>query len=143
MPESPIIFVIEARQNVRTMLEMTLSSMTSSSATSSLTTSSMTASSERIRVFSAVSLGSALLQLRVLHPDLIIVGSDGPELTTRAAVAQVKALAGVPLLLLGWETAPKIPGVDGTLRYPLDIGELFVKVMGVLCGGSRTPAGPP
>jgi DNA-binding response OmpR family regulator len=117
MADSPIIFVIEARQNIRTMLEMTLSS-------------------ERIRVFSATSLSSALLQLRVLQPDLIIVGSDGPELFTRTAVAQIKALSNVPLLLLGCATATMtVAGVDGTLLYPLDAGDLCAKVFGSLYGG--------
>jgi two-component system, OmpR family, KDP operon response regulator KdpE len=115
MAENPIIFVIEARQNVRTMLELTLAS-------------------ERIKVFSAISLSSALLQLRVLQPDLIIVGSDGPGMCTRTAVAQIKALSDVPLLLLESETATAtVAGVDDTLRYPLDAGELCAKVLGSLC----------
>jgi len=130
MAENPTIFVIEARQNVRTMLEMTLSSMT----LSSMSVASMTMASERIKVFSAISLSSALLQLRVLQPDLIIVGSDGPGMSTRSAVAQIKALSNVPLLLLGHAAATlTVAGDDDTLRDPLDAGELSAKVAGSLC----------
>jgi DNA-binding response OmpR family regulator len=128
------------------MLEMTLSSMTLPSKTlpsatlpsatlPSATISSMTLISERIKVFSAISLSSALLQLRVLQPNLIIVGSDGPGMSMGSAVAQIKALSDVPLLLLGHETAVMtVAGVDDTLRYPLDAGELCAKVAGSLCG---------
>ena len=61
MQKRPSILIIESRQNARTFLEMTLCY-------------------EGMRVFSAVNLSSALLQLRVLQPDLIIIGSGRHEL---------------------------------------------------------------
>ena len=60
MRTRPSVLIVEPQQNTRTFLEMTLSQ-------------------EGVRVFSAVSLQSALLQLRILQPDLIIVGFDGRD----------------------------------------------------------------
>ena len=52
------VLIIEPRRSVRTMLEMILCG-------------------EGLQVFAATSLHSALLQLRVLQPDLIILGTAG------------------------------------------------------------------
>jgi DNA-binding response OmpR family regulator len=125
MGKCPSVLVIEPRRNVRTTLEVTLSH-------------------EGMRVFSDSSLDSALLQLRVLQPDVIIVGSDEQELMTRVAVAQKKALSDVPLLLMGCETATMaVPGVDDTLCYPLDARDLCAKVAGSLCRSRKSLPGRP
>jgi DNA-binding response OmpR family regulator len=116
MGNRPSVLIIEPQRSTRTSLEMTLSC-------------------EGMRVFSAISLGSALLQLRILQPDLIIVGFDGQELDESAAVTQIKALSPSPLLVLGRSAdAPARPGIAGTLPYPLDMAQLSAKIAGLLDG---------
>ena len=119
MVNRPSVLIIEPQQSTRTTLEMTLSC-------------------ERMRVFSAISLSSALLQLRVLQPDLIIIGIDRQELEESAAVAQIKALSSAPLLVLGDGTGVSHgSGVADTLSYPFSVGQLCDKVGGMLVNGTR------
>jgi DNA-binding response OmpR family regulator len=121
MGKRPSVLVIEPQQSTRTTLEMMLSH-------------------EGLRVFSATSLGSALLQLRVLQPDLIIIGFDGQELAESAAVAQVKALSPAPVLVLGNATGTsRGPGVADCLTYPLNIEQLCAKVALLLDTRVSTP----
>jgi DNA-binding response OmpR family regulator len=112
MEKRPSVLIIEPQQSTRTTLEMTLSH-------------------EGLRVFSAVTLDSALLQLRVLQPDLIIIDLDGQEPERSVAVAQIRALSPAPLLALGSADkagAPPRQGVVDTLPYPFNVGQLCVKV---------------
>ena len=112
----PSVLIIEPQQSHRTTLEMTLSY-------------------EGMRVFSAISLDSALLQLRVLQPDLIIIGFDGQGSDESAAVAQIKVLSSAPLLVLGdWDRASQRPGVADTLPYPFNVEQLCAKVAMLLVG---------
>ena len=114
MRKRPSILLIEPRQNIRTTLEMTLCH-------------------GGMQVFSAVNLDSALLQLRVLQPDLIIIGFERPGSEEGAAVARIKALSSAPLLALGdGNGASPVPGVADTLSSPLNIGQLCVRVAGLL-----------
>ena len=114
------VLIVESRQNIRTFLEMTLNQ-------------------EGVRVFSAVNLSSALLQLRVLQPDLIIIGLDQLELDVDAAVAQIKALSSAPLLALGdGAGVTPVQGISDTLHYPLIAGQFCAKVA-TLLGGSYLP----
>ena len=114
MGKRPSVLVIEQQQSTRTTLEMTLSH-------------------EGMRVFSATSLGSALLQLRVLRPDLIIVSFDRYDPEECAAVAQIKALSPAPVLVLGNATGTsRGPGSADCLTYPLNIEQLCAKVALVL-----------
>ena len=116
MVSRPGILIVESRQNTRTFLEMTLSQ-------------------EGFSVSSAVNLNSALLQLRVLRPDLIIVGFDQLEFDVDAAVAQFKALSSAPLLARGdGDGAPPVPGIADTLSCPLNVGQLCAKVARLLDG---------
>lgn len=118
MGKRPSVLIIEPQQSTRTTLEMTLSH-------------------EGLRVFSAVSLDSALLQLRVLRPDLIIVGFHRDDPEECAAVTQINALSPSPLLALGHEdggTAAAMPGFADSLSYPLDVEQLCAKVAGLLVG---------
>ncbi len=116
MGKRPNVLVIEPQQGTRTTLEMTLSH-------------------EGMRVFSAVSLDSALLQLRVLQPDLIIVGFDRQRPEESVAVTQIKMLSHAPLLALedGTDGAP-VPGFADTLAYPLNVEQLCAKVAKLLVG---------
>ena len=119
MVNRPSVLIIEPQQGTRTTLEMTLSC-------------------ERMQVFSATSLGSALLQLRVLQPDLIIIGLDRQELVESAGVAQIKALSSAPLLVLGDGTgALQGSGIADTLPCPYSVGQLCDKVGGMLVKGAR------
>lgn len=52
------------------------------------------------QVFSAVSVESALLQLRVLRPHLILLGEDGQRGASDRAVEQMAGLSAAPVLLL-------------------------------------------
>ncbi len=124
MPKRPSVLIVEARHNTRTFLEMTLNQ-------------------EGMLVFSAVNLGSALLQLRVLQPDLIILRLDGPALqgggtsldglTPGAAVEQIRRLSQAPLLALAdGGDVEAWPGVAATLSYPFKAGQLCSKVAGLL-----------
>jgi DNA-binding NtrC family response regulator len=125
MGKRPSVLVIEPQQSARTTLEMTLSH-------------------EGMRVFSAVSLDSALLQLRVLQPDLIIIGLDRQALEDSAATVQIRALSPAPLLVLGHEdgaTPAAMPGIADSLPYPLNVEQLCAKVAKLLVG-SRLPHSP-
>ena len=122
MEKRPSVLIIEPQQSTRTTLEMTLSH-------------------EGLRVFSAVTLDSALLQLRILQPDLIIVDFDGQEPEESVAVAQIGALSPAPLLALGAADdagAPPRQGITDTLPYPLNIGQLCARVA-MLLDRSRLP----
>lgn len=123
MVTRPSILVIEPQQSTRTTLEMTLSH-------------------EGMRVFSAISLDSALLQLRVLQPDLIIVGFDRQKPDESIAVTQIKMLSRAPLLALedGTDGAP-VPDFADTLSYPLNVELLCAKVA-MLLVGQCLPAPP-
>ena len=85
MQRRPSVLIIESRHSTRTLLEMTLSHA-------------------GLRVYSAVSLDSALLQLRVLEPDLILVGFDHAGPAESSAAVQIRALSASPLLALADET---------------------------------------
>jgi DNA-binding response OmpR family regulator len=112
MRNRPSVLIIESRQNTRTFMEMVLSQ-------------------EGMRVFSAVSLCSALLQLRVLQPDLIIIGFDGQA--GEGVAAKIHVLSAAPLLVLGdGNGVTPGPGVSDVLPYPYGAGELCAKVAGLL-----------
>lgn len=71
----------------------------------------MTLSREGLQVFSAANLNSALLQLRVLQPDLIIISGDCPAQEPSDAERQIRALSAAPLLMLTGSIAANIePG---------------------------------
>lgn len=112
----PSIFIVESRQNTRTFLEMTLSQ-------------------EGVRVFSAVSLNSALLQLRVLKPDLIIIGFDRHDWDECSALAQINLLSAAPVLVLGDGTAAAPEsGIADVLPYSPNAAQLCAKVAALLGG---------
>lgn len=115
MGKRPSVLIVEPRQNTRTFLEMTLNQ-------------------EGVRVFSAVSLKSALLQLRVLQPDLIIVGFDRHDAGQCAAVAQINGLSLAPVLALGDGHDTSLgSGIADTLPCsPLNAGQLCAKVTELL-----------
>lgn len=116
MKRRPSILIVEPRQNMRTFLEMTFAQ-------------------EGISVFSAVNFDSALLQLRVLHPDLIIIGAGQHREDENVVLAQIKALSASPLLALGDDSgeAPR-PGVTEVLPYPYHVEQLCAKVAQLLDG---------
>ena len=114
MDKRPSILIIEPRHSTRTFLEMTLCH-------------------EGMRVFSAVNLSSALLQLRVLQPDLIIIGLGRPELEASDAAAQIKSLSHSPLLALGHGNGAALGvGFAGVLPYPFGPGQLCAEIAGLL-----------
>ncbi len=123
MEKRPGILIIEARHNVRTFLEMTLSQ-------------------GGARVFSAVNLASALLQLRVLQPDLIIIGLDGQDGEVSAVLAQIRAVSTSPLLALGDDPGVASgPGIAGILPYPYHVSQLCTMVAQLLAGRVNSGAG--
>jgi DNA-binding response OmpR family regulator len=114
MEKRPSILIIEPRHSTRTFLEMTLCH-------------------EGMRVFSAMNLSSALLQLRVLQPDLIIIGLGRQELEASDAAAQIKALSHSPLLALGHGNGVALgAGFAGVLPYPFGPGQLCAEISGLL-----------
>ena len=116
------VLIVESRLGTRTFLELTLGQ-------------------EGMRVFSAVSLNSALLQLRTLRPDLIIIGSEGQEHGEGVAETRIKALSAAPLLVLGngADTAPA-PGGAVPAPFLLNAGELCASVAQAL--GGRCESAP-
>ncbi len=110
MQRRPSVLIIESRHSTRTLLEMTLSHA-------------------GLRVYSAVSLDSALLQLRVLEPDLILVGFDHAGPAESSAAVQIRALSASPLLALADESGA-LPGPEyaDTVPYPLNAGQLCKKI---------------
>ncbi len=110
------VLIVESRPNTRTFLEMTLSQ-------------------EGMRVFSAVNLSSALLQLRVLRPDLIILGLARQADGERAAEVQIKALSDAPLLMLeGLAGSARGPGSTEMPSFLFNAGELCARVARALEG---------
>lgn len=110
----PCVLIVESRQDTRTLLEMTLSQ-------------------EGVRVFSALNLSSALLQLRVLQPDLIIIGFDRCDAGECSAVAQISRLSAAPVLALGDAADASLgASIADTLSFPLQAGQLCAKVAGLL-----------
>lgn len=119
MRKRPSVLIIEPRHSTRTLLEMTLSQ-------------------ERVWVLSAASVASALLQLRVLRPDLIIVDFHQEELAPGAAVALIRTQSASPLLVLGDAGgATNGQGVVDVLPCPFTAGQLCAKVTELL-GGRNT-----
>lgn len=114
MKKRSSVLIVESRLNTRTFLEMTLNQ-------------------EGVRVFSATSLHSALLQLRVLQPDLIILGSDPHDGGECAGVSQIKALSAAPVLAVGGShhVSPG-SGIAATLPQPIDVAQLCAKVAKLL-----------
>lgn len=108
------VLIVEPRRSVRTMLEMTLCG-------------------EGLQVFSAASLRSALLQLRVLQPDLIIFGTAGAGRDGCSALSEVRAHSRACVLVLGGlgDGDPAL-GADHTLAYPFGASELCAAVSGLL-----------
>lgn len=114
MKKRSSVLIVEPRHNMRTFLEMTLSQ-------------------DGMHVFSAISLQSALLQLRILQPNLIIVGFDAHEAGEWAAVSQINALSVAPVLTVGGiHHASPGPGIADTLAYPIDVSQLCAKVARLL-----------
>jgi DNA-binding response OmpR family regulator len=114
MLKRPNVLIVEPRQSARTFLEMTLNQ-------------------EGVRVYSAVSLDSALLQLRVLQPDLIIVALDGCTFEGGVELARIRVLSQAPVLVLRDDRDERVwPGIAGTLSYPIKAGQLCKKVAGLL-----------
>lgn len=114
MRKHPSVLIIEPRHNTRTLLEMTLSQ-------------------ERMWAISAASVASALLQLRVLQPDLIIIGIDQKEFEPSTMVALIRTQSASPLLILGDAdgVTRRQDGVD-TLPCPFTAGQLCAKVAALL-----------
>jgi len=108
------VLIVEPRRSVRTMLEMILCG-------------------EGLQVFSAASLRSALLQLRVLHPDLIILGTAGAVWDGGSPVSEIHALSQARVLALaGISGGEPAHGADRTLAYPFGASELCAAVSGLL-----------
>lgn len=110
MQRRPSVLIIESRHSTRTLLEMALSHA-------------------GMRVSSATTLNSALLQLRVLEPDLIIVGFDHSGIEENQAARQIRILSKAPLLALADESGA-LPGPEyaDTVPYPLNAGQLCKKI---------------
>lgn len=107
----PVVLLVACKPSTRLMLEMFLLS-------------------KGLQVFAARSVQSALLQLRVLYPDLIIL--DGTETGNACAeiVSQLKQLSSAPVLVFrnAVSGAHRQPAVDGYLTYPVDIADLSAQV---------------
>lgn len=122
MRQRASVLIVESRLGTRTFLELTLGQ-------------------EGLRVFSAVSLNSALLQLRTLRPDLIIIGPGWQELGEGGAEARIKAVSAAPLLVLGnGAGATPGPGRAEPAPLPLNPGELCARVAQAL--GGQCESGP-
>ncbi len=121
MGRRPSVLVIESQPNTRTLLEMTLSH-------------------EGLRVYSAVNLDSALLQLRILKPDLIIVGLDHQATQQNGTAGKIRELSRSPLLALGGECGASLgPEFADVVPYPINAGQLCSKVARLLgCSCQRT-----
>lgn len=108
------ILIVEPRRSMRTMLEMILTG-------------------EGLQIFAAATLRSALLQLRVLQPDLIILGAVNDA---GSAVAVIRAISPARVLALDGAGSTAEPGADRNLAHPFSASELCAAVLGLL-GESR------
>ncbi len=124
MESQPTVLLVVCRSSTRILLEMFLSN-------------------QDIEVFTAPSVHSALLQLRILHPDLIIV--DGRDLgdTWKDAVTRIKAHTSAAVWVLQ-ESHDKqhaamqdaavcmVSEVDEQPAYPLNVANLTTQLMALL-----------
>lgn len=118
MGQSHQVLIIEPRRSVRTMLEMILCG-------------------EGLQVFSAASLRSALLQLRVLRPELIILGATNAARDGSSPVPEIRALSPAQVLALeGAGGGEPAHGADRTLAYPFGASELCAIVWLLLEGST-------
>ena len=121
MGQSHQVLIVEPRRSVRTMLEMILCG-------------------EGLQVFSAASLRSALLQLRVLQPDLIILDADTTGSEGGSPISEIRALSKARVMALdGKGAGGSAPGADHTLAHPFGASELCA-VVSLLLEGSASVA---
>ncbi|MGD8623516.1 MAG: response regulator [Anaerolineae bacterium] len=111
MKERPKVLIVDDDQDVRTLLELALSHA-------------------GFQVFSAPNGSSALLQLRVVQPDLVILDVLMPDPDGWRTLQRIREFSTVPVLILtavneaGVGQKSLAQGADGYLRKPVDVQEL-------------------
>jgi two-component system response regulator MprA len=117
----PKLLIVDGNRHTWTMLELALGY-----------------GADRCQVFSAPSGHSALLQLGVLQPDLILLALAAPGGEGWDTLRRIRAVSRVPILALAAEDTPEIAlrsleqGAAYCLRQPLALQELRARVRALL-----------
>lgn len=129
MKERPRVLIVDDDQDVRTLLELALSHA-------------------GFQVFSAPNGSSALLQLRVVQPDLVILDVLMPEPDGWRTLQQIREFSSVPILILTALTAPDVKqqclaqGADSYLTKPIDVQNLQAQALALAQGNRRVAFKP-
>ena len=119
MNERPRVLIVDDDQDVRTLLELALSH-------------------GGFQVSSAPNGSSALLQLRVVQPDVVILDILMPAPDGWETLRQIRALSNVPVLILtasneaGLEHKCLARGANGCLRKPVDVWKLQARTWALI-----------
>jgi DNA-binding response OmpR family regulator len=123
MNEKPRVLIVDDDQAVRTLLELALSHT-------------------GFQVFSAPNGSSALLQLRVVQPDLLILDILMPGLDGWETLQQIREFSSIPILILTALHQPDMKeqclarGADGCLSKPIDMRELQAQAQALVQSNS-------
>jgi DNA-binding response OmpR family regulator len=111
MEERPRVLIVDDNQGTRILLELALSH-------------------QGFQVFSAPSGTSALLQLRVVQPDLIILDILMPGIDGWDTLEQIRAFSNIPIIVLTALDDPNVKkkslaqGANACLTKPLNLRDL-------------------
>ena len=114
MNERPRVLIVDDDQAVRTLLELALSH-------------------GGFQVFSAPNGSSALLQIRVIQPDLVILDLLMPDPDGWRTLQKIREVSAVPILILTALNEPDMAkkclarGADGCLFKPIDMQVLHTR----------------
>jgi two-component system KDP operon response regulator KdpE len=127
MKERPKVLIVDDDQDVRTLLELALSHA-------------------GFQVFSAPNGSSALLQLRVVQPDLVILDVLMPEPDGWRTLQHIREFSSVPILILtalnesGVGQKCLALGADSYLKKPVDVQKLQARAQALVQEGARPAA---
>jgi DNA-binding response OmpR family regulator len=121
MTERPSVLVVDDDQAVRTLLELALSH-------------------GGFQVFSAPNGSSALLQIRIVQPDLVILDILMPDLDGWGTLQRIREVSTVPILILtAMEEGDMVKtclsrGANGYLPKPVDMQDLQTRARDLVQG---------
>lgn len=104
---------------------------------------------DRYLVLSAPSAASALLQLQVVKPEVIIVGIEPGETEGWETLRRIRALSTAPIIVFSAEDRPEITirsieqGADYCIFLPLDVPALRSRLQALLQREVALPAASP
>lgn len=126
MQGRPRVLIVDDDQHVRTLLELALSH-------------------GGFQVFSAPNGGSALLQLRVLRPDMVILDVMMPEPDGWETLQKIRETSSVPVMILTALDQPDLrkrclaQGADAFLTKPIDVADLQAQTLALVTARQHQP----